>query len=561
MSDRLLPTDALAVLEGRRQEFGKAAATAKHVALDVLEPCVLKSAALVTRLHESLCFLAAYPDDDDMLRRVRIALASFADRRDLRRHREELENSGIAGTTIRFAFFGAMAAWLARRWPDRLAIDWDGFERADELERWLPILALYPESPAIDECALDLRQWLERLKRKDETDGAFIARRFADLPMSEFAREILWDRIDSPMILAPGPGGPSRTEARFAGSRITFQRRPLTSGRPVLPDAILVPPRSIRPVRRADAERLIDLAREAMVTRNRDLDAFAHADPSDVRMIDCGDGLQFAAMGVRPERRLLLEAVYGFLTLKNGVPIGYVLTSSLYGSCEIAYNVFETFRGGEAAHVYGRVLAMCGTLFAADSFTIYPYQLGDDNEEAIASGAWWFYQKLGFRARDQRVLALMNRELGRMRENPRHRSSPPTLRKLASQNVYYHAERQRDDVIGLLPLADIGLAVVDLLSARYGSDRERSRRECADQVASALGVAARRGFTAPEQLAWERWAPLVLALGAERWPEDERLDLAAVIRAKGARRESEFVLRFDRHARLRKGLLRLAARG
>src|SRR5258708_11776048 len=62
-----------------------------------------------------------------------------------------------------------------------------------------------------------------------------------------------------------------------------------------------------------------------MVTRSRDLDVFSYADRNDVSLVDCGQGLQFVAFGAIPERRLLLEAVYGFLTLKNGVPIGYVL--------------------------------------------------------------------------------------------------------------------------------------------------------------------------------------------------------------------------------------------
>ena len=48
-------------------------------------------------------------------------------------------------------------------------------------------------------------------------------------------------------------------------------------------------------------------------------------------------------------RRLVFEAVYGFLTLKNGVPIGYVLLSALYRSAEVAYNVFDSFRGAETA--------------------------------------------------------------------------------------------------------------------------------------------------------------------------------------------------------------------
>ena len=37
---------------------------------------------------------------------------------------------------------------------------------------------------------------------------------------------------------------------------------------------------------------------------------------------------------------------------KNGVPVGYVLASGLFGSSEVMYNVFETFRGGESAVSY-----------------------------------------------------------------------------------------------------------------------------------------------------------------------------------------------------------------
>ena len=83
----------------------------------------------------------------------------------------------------------------------------------------------------------------------------------------------------------------------------------------------------------------------------RDLYAFKHADRHDVRLVDCGDGLQFAAIGVKPEFRLPLDSVYGFLTLKNGVPIGYVLSSSYFNSTEVAYNVSPPFRGAEAARL------------------------------------------------------------------------------------------------------------------------------------------------------------------------------------------------------------------
>jgi hypothetical protein len=295
-----------------------------------------------------------------------------------------------------------------------------------------------------------------------------------------------------------------------------------------------------------------------MATRSRDLDAFAYGDPADVRLVNCGDGLEFAAIGMQPERRLLLEAVYGFLTLKNGVPVGYVLNSALFGSAEIGYNVFDAYRGADAAHVYGRVLAVAHHLFGVDSFTIYPYQLGDQNREGLASGAWWFYQKLGFRARDPQVLRLMERELDRMRRTPGYRSDIETLTELARENVYWHRGRERSDVIGLLPLADVGLAVTALLARLEPMSREDASTRLAREARALLGVRSLRGWSDGEREAWRRWAPLVMALpGVARWSRDDRSALARVIRAKGGRRESDFVRAFDDHRPLRTAMRRL----
>ena len=133
-----------------------------------------------------------------------------------------------------------------------------------------------------------------------------------------------------------------------------FQRRALRLERPDLRKELRRAPLAVTAVKPRAAEALIELARASMVTRARDLYSFKYSDPRDVRMIECGDGLQFACIGLVPERRLMLEAVYAFLMLKNGVPIGYVLVSSLFHSAEIAYNVFESFRGGERLHLRAR---------------------------------------------------------------------------------------------------------------------------------------------------------------------------------------------------------------
>ena len=554
---RLDPKRLLRELVALKPRFGRAASSRKQAGLRALERATLRPGELLA-LHELLCFWRAYPDDAALLRQVERMLRGFAARPDLRAHAARLEDSGIAGTIIRYSFYADTARWLARRWPRQLAIDWPRFRSADRLGELLPLLAHPAEIPALDEFDLPARDWLRRMRGPGASDAAFLALRFAELPMSDPAREILYDQLDVPWVLSPGEASPSRTLAKARGrTRVSFQRRALSRERPG-PEAMLrLRPRAVREVSAPEGERWVDLARESMVTRARDLDVFSYADPRDVRLVDFGAGLQFACMGARPERRLLLEAVYGYLTLKNGVPIGYVLTSTLYRSAELAYNVFDTWRGAEAGAIYARVIAMTRHLFGCDTFTIVPYQLGEGNDEAIESGAWWFYQKMGFRPRAAPAVSLMNRELGHLRRDPEHRSSAGMLRRLAHHAVHLDLGRRRDDVLGRLELPNVGLHVMRFLGRAYGLERGRAAEDCVREAEALLGVSS-DGWQAEEKQAFERWAPLVRILpGIERWRTAEKIALAETIRAKGGRRESEFVRRFDDHGRLRRAIAEL----
>lgn len=565
---------ALTALTRLRAEFGPGWPEQKRALLARLERARLGSAREVEALHELLLFLRAYPDDAPLLVQVERMLAGFEHRADLRRHRAELRDSGIAGTTIDFPFFAETAWRLAAKFPGNFDIDWDAVDDPERLERWLPFVAHPAEIPGLDEIAWTPHEWLDRMRSpggaSPQAGGAFFLRRLrAAIPDSHLFERIVDDlglfyRL-SPSAPGAAPATPARTRERLAGVRPVFQRTPLRRGRPDLGRELArggLTPLAVEELSGHRAERLLELARDAMVTRGRDLDAFAYGSADDVRLVSWEDGLQFAVFGVHPERRLLLEAVYAFLTLKNGVPAGYVLNSALFGSAEIAFNVFEAFRGVEAAQVYARVLATVRLVFAASAFTIFPYQLGDGNDEALDSGAWWFYQKLGFRPRAPQVVSLMNRELARQHRDPSSRSSRATLARLAQENLFLHLGRDRRDVIGEVPLPAVGVAATALLSRRFGGatgPADRGGSLCAAEARARLGLGSLSGWSAHERAAFHSWAPVVLLLpGLERWTTAERRGLAAVIRAKGGRRESEFVQLFDSHAKLPQALARLA---
>jgi hypothetical protein len=547
-------------LDELRHSYGKDVAPRRLELLGELEGRSLGGVEGVYRLHELLCFLRAYPDDQQVLRQVETMLEGFADRSDLRRFRQQLADTGLAGTDINYRFYWVTADWLAHHWPDHLSIDWPEFNKREELLAVLDLLMTYSETPALDQVDFSLREWVERLKGPDETDAAFLIQRFAALEVAEPLRERIYEQLDIPLTLTPGAGTPSRTLAKYRTKAPTaFQTRPLRRERPDLKQETRRRPVAVREVSVREGRRLIDLAREAMTTRQRDLDAFANADPRDVRLVEVGSGLRFACYGLLPERRLLLECSYGMIMLKNGVPFGYALASTLFRSTEVAYNIFDSFRGGEAAWVFGRLLATIRHLFGTEVFAIDPFQLGYGNKEGLASGAWWFYYKLGFRPRDREIRRVLRGELEQMKIDLGHRSTPATLEQLAADYSFFYLGRQRDDVLGRVFLGNIGLEISHYLAQRFGGERERGLEVCSREAMDLLGLRTLAGFSAGERLAWERWSPLVLILpGVERWSSANRRALVRVVRAKGGRQESDFVRRFDRHPQLSQALLQLA---
>lgn len=551
----------LHALEQLQERFDARSTEEKLRLLSVVGDRRLENKSQLRRFHELLCFMRAYPDSSDLLRLVTELQRGFADRADLKSFSRHLVNSGIAGTRIESAFYWATANWLVRRWPQALSICWDyRFQNRDKLHGFLRLLLPDAEGTYLDECPWQPRSWMQTLSGPGDTDAAFLVRRFRKIPCNRDARRLMFEDLDVPMSLEPVADTPSRTTACYRAAPIVWQNSARSHKRPVLKHAVREPPLAIEHVRGVAARMLIDLAREAMLTRNRDLEAIAYANPDDVMLVDCGQGIQFAWMGALPEQRHILETVYVFLTLKNGVPIGYVQAAALFGSAEVNYNVFESFRGADAAYIYGRALATVHHLMHSDCFVIDPYQLGGDgNSEALTSGAWWFYYKLGFRPRDPDIRRLAQEEARLVREDRSHRTPRRVLKQLGEYEMYLFLERRRDDVLSIYPLDRVAMHVSGMLADRFGAERGRGIACCVSEAADILGAPGIDSMTRAERQAWERWAPYVLVLpGVRGWSKRDRTALASVITAKGAPCELDYLKLFDQHAPLKSALDALA---
>lgn len=96
--------------------------------------------------------------------------------------------------------------------------------------------------------------------------------------------------------------------------------------------------------------------------------------------------------------RLPIDTYIGFFAFKNQIPYAYGGTWLLGSTAKIGLNIFPSYRGGESTWFFAQLMRVYYQEFKPDYFIAEPYQIGRGNPEGIASGAFWFYYKLGFRS-------------------------------------------------------------------------------------------------------------------------------------------------------------------
>jgi hypothetical protein len=525
-------------------------------------------AGRLLRFHEAVLFLRAYPHD----RRVRDLSERILRRFEKRVARLEAaeedlsvfdapEAAGVAGTVLGTDYSFDLARWLAARHPGQVGIDWDAADEGDRMRASWPSFLPLIEEEALADANVPYLAWLGAAAGGRRDDLAWLLERYARLPGEPGDRAERFDALGLPIAWDLGAGSASRTKMRRAGPAPFFHDAPLLARRDVSLDAVLShPPMTIRRLSRRDGERMCDLVREATAARYREFYTFTHADPTTVLAARPGRGVELFLVGVRPERRLPLRAAYGGFVVKNSVPIGYIEGLAFFERLEVGFNMYYTFREGESAWVYAQVLKFHRDALGVTSFSIDPYQLGYENPEAIESGAFWFYRKLGFRPTHPDVAARLAREERRIASDAEYRSSPRTLARLVTHNLLYEAPGTEHGRWDRWHVRNLGLAVNRRMRAESGGDAARDRKRARRRVAAALGRSAARNFRDAAK-AFEDFA-LVLDLVPDlaRWTAAEKRAIVEIARAKVGRGERRYLRGLQSHARWRDAILRLGSR-
>jgi hypothetical protein len=456
------------------------------------------------------------------------------------------------------------ARWLARRIPRNVEIAWEDYEEERAMGSTWPRFVPLLEEDADVEANIPWRRWLDAARGR-EGELEWLIHRFERLPVSHRERAELYDSLRLPLRWRLENLKLSRTRNWSRPRQLYYHTKPLIVRKQVsLADELSRSAPSLMKLSRREGETVMDRIREVMAVRYRELYGTTLGDPSSVVRVDLGPveksrGVAMYFWNLPVERRLPLRAYVAGFTLKNGVPINYIEAIGLCEWIEVGFNTFYTYRQGETAWIYAQALRALCALTGATTISVYPYQIGKNNDEALDSGAFWFYRKLGFRSGDRELEELACKEELKIAANPEYRTPTKILKQLAEAHVFYELPGSERGAWDEFSTRAVGLRVNRRMAREFEGDNERMRRAAAPKVSRALGVNVRR-WNSSERKAFENWA-LVLAMipDLSDWTAREKQAAVRVICAQAGSDEMHYLRLTQNHVRLRREILRLGS--
>jgi len=561
-------------LEAARNDFSSGASQRIKKLLQPLASQELSEPKALLRFHEALLFLRAFPQSASVVTAVERLLDTFHKRiEELRASGgdmsvfDDFDTSGIAGTTMQDVLNFEVARWLVRRIPDNVEIAWDDYEEERAMgSTWPRFVPLLREDSEV-EADIPWRRWLEAARGR-EKELAWLIRQFERWSAGtqtdiERGRAELYDSLRLPVRWRLENLKLSRTRNWRRPRKFFFHDGPLIRRKEVsLAVELSRPAPRLARVPRIEAEATMRLIREVMLVRYRELYGTTLGDSASVVRARLDRGVEMYFWNLPPSRRLPLRAYVAGFTLKNGVPVNYIEAIGLCEWIEVGFNTFYTYRHGETAWIYAQALRCLCALTGATTISVYPYQIGQDNDEALDSGAFWFYRKLGFRSGKLELEKLAREEEKKITANPAYRTPRRVLKRLADAHIFFETtstEMQRGPW-DTFSMRNIGIRVNRSMARGFDGNADRVREVSIRKVAKAMQLDIAR-WTGAEFHSLENWS-LVLALipDLSKWTPNEKRELVEIIRSQSGRNEMWYLRLTQRHARLRDWLLRLRSR-
>lgn len=304
--------------------------------------------------------------------------------------------------------------------------------------------------------------------------------RFDDMP---YVKDHLFDRLQTVVCVTPTDKALSKAFNRLPVTETYIHHdllRKIDSS--AILNMVVSAPVHLDESARAVAVRVV---KNAMLLTGRETDPSTYMDENSFRLYQLDRGISIAIYGMIPSRQMPLESYVGYTAFKNGYPVAYG-GAWIFGSrANFGINIFKPYRNGESAIVMAQLLRLYRQVFDIRYFEVEAYQFGLDNPEGIASGAFWFYYRFGFRPLDKQLKAIALKEEQKIKARKGYRTSVKVLVTLTGSNMGLSLGRK------IAPnVQDVLVKVTKMISQHFGGDRLRAENECRMKFLGNTGINA-----------------------------------------------------------------------
>lgn len=292
-----------------------------------------------------------------------------------------------------------------------------------------------------------------------------------------------------------------------------------------------------------EKQQLIHSAKMTLFYLYRETEPFTNANEDDITLFHLDKGISVALFGSTNNKRYSLESYIGYLVLKNNIPASYGGGWIFGERSQFGINILESFRGGESSLIICELLRVYHQYFKATRFVVKPYQFGLHNSEAIKTGAFWFYYKLGFRPENNELKALAKKEEEEKLKNPSYKSEASTLRKYTKSNI---ALTLSDNTYPNFDSEVLSQKITHYINTQFDGNREKAINQCFKQLKEVLGINVKTWKI--EDIDYAKQISILFCSypDSKNWMIDHKKNIILLIQLKSAKTELLWIKHLQR---------------
>jgi len=477
-------TEILKLLKSLVFQFDNESNDKKIKLLNELMQMIPKKHSEFMQLHQLLLGMMAYPSNSKILNLAQELVSQLLEELSKNKHLQgKLIGTGLQHTSIECNFSFNKVKYIITQFPRQVSIH----SASSSIETQKAILKhILPnvEYSSVHEGEKDLKTRLSKFNSSQHTDLEWLIQTIESVVTDIKTQTFIYNQLGIFIQWKISNKKDSVSFLRETNLPIYYHTSAIDKKIDLQSIISRKLPKAVK-LSLKEKQQLIHSAKMTLFYLYRETEPFTNANENDITLFHLDKGISIALFGSTNDKRYSLESYIGYLVLKNNIPASYGGGWIFGERSQFGINILESFRGGESSLIICELLRVYHQYFGATRFVVKPYQFGLHNPEAIKTGAFWFYYKLGFRPESEELKLLALKEEQEKIKNPSYKSDSSTLKKYTKSNIALSISKNS---YPLYDSEEISKKITHYINTHYNGNREKALKDCFEKFKKNLAI-------------------------------------------------------------------------